>query len=104
MSGQFNVTSHNSDVAADRRRSLYLCISSDHADVSPDLGVTSQFNVTAYHHKITADPPFQSQVVAYKQQVACDALVFTDPYIAAKHGYIALHRPDSDFAAHLPGL
>ena len=66
--------------------------------------MTSQVNVTAYYHKITADPSFQSQVVAYKQQVACNLLVFTDPYIAAEHGYIALHRLDSDFATHLPGL
>ena len=104
MSGQFNVASHNCHIAADYRGSLDLCIPSDHANVSADLCVPFQFYVTADNHKVAADTPFQSQVVTYKQQVARDLLVFTNPYIAAEHGNIALDGPDSDFASHLPGL
>ncbi|MYH61651.1 MAG: hypothetical protein F4148_07770 [Caldilineaceae bacterium SB0675_bin_29] len=59
MSGQFNVTSHYSHVAANHRESFDLCISADHADISADLGVPCQFNVTADNHKIAANSPFQ---------------------------------------------
>jgi len=104
LSGQFNVASQYSNVSADHRGSLDLCISADHANIATDLGVPRQINVTAYNHKVAADPPLQSQVVAYNKQIACNELVFTDPYIAAEHGYIALHGPDSDFAPRLPGL
>ena len=104
VSGQFNVAPNSSNVAADHRGSLNVRISSNHTDIAADLSVSGQFNVAADNNEIAADSPFQSQIVAYDQQVSHDLLVFTDPHVAAEHGYVALHVPDTDFVSPLSGL